>query len=254
MSSVLERHHHSHPHQLKLKRPSAPYFCSGCEQIGFDICYQCETCNNFSIHDECAFPTAPTYHHFFKDCRFEFHEESPITPNKGRDCDVCGMDIKGYVYQCSCNKYDMHPHCTKLPETLTGEGVKLQLKKNASLNCQKCKFKVSSSKGPKGWCYVSTCGNYCLHVACVKQMVYEAWKNSYFNQQIDATDKNDLAVLPSTASPSTSTNIVEKRAKSSSGWKIAIAVLKLILSAIFGDPITGFTALIATFAQIIYPN
>eukprot|EP00257_Ricinus_communis_P027767 XP_025015181.1 uncharacterized protein LOC112536629 [Ricinus communis] len=253
MSSVLEIQHPSHRHKLKLKRPSAPYYCDGCKELGFDICYQCETCNMFSIHKECAIPVSPTYHHFLKDCRFEFHDKSTI-PGNGRDCDACGMDVKGNVYQCSCKKYDMHPHCTKLPETLTGENVKLQLKKKVSLECQKCHFKIDSKRGPKGWCYVSSCGKYCLHVACVKQLVYEAWQNNYFNQQNDKTTTKNLA-LPSREGASTSTAIVEKKEnRSSGGWNIAVLVLKLILSAIFGEPITGFTVLIATLAHILFPN
>ncbi|XP_012091484.2 uncharacterized protein LOC105649450 [Jatropha curcas] len=256
MSSVLEIQYPGHQHPLKLKPPPAPYRCDGCKELGFDICYQCETCNHFSIHRECAIPTSPTYLQFFDDCRFEFYDKSQITPDKGRDCDVCGLDIKGFVYQCSCKKYDMHPHCAKLPETLDGEGVKLQLKKKSSLKCQKCHFRINSGKGPKGLCYVSSCETYCFHVACLKEMVYENWQNSYFNGDNKESDEvskaNDLA-LQNTGSSSTSTEIVEQKRKSSrNGWKMAIVVLKLILSAIFGEPITGFTALIATIAHILF--
>jgi phage pi2 protein 07 len=73
----------------------------------------------------------------------------------------------------------LHPCCFSLSSNRTNQGlngsnegvVKLELKKKApSKKCLICPRK-KISKNVKGWAYVSTCGEYCYHVKCVKDLV-----------------------------------------------------------------------------------
>ncbi|KAJ9160109.1 hypothetical protein P3X46_025540 [Hevea brasiliensis] len=194
MPAVTDIKHPSHPrHYLKLEHPSTPYFCDGCKELGFGRCYRCRNCM-FYMHEECAIPSSPTYHHLFEGCRFDFYKRSPTFGD--RICDACGKDVKGFLYHCSSRGYDMHPNCAKLPLTLSSEGVTLELKKKASSACQKCRI----LSGPKSWFYVSTCRRYCLHVACIKEMILEAWKNKYFDQQRRHEINRNRLELPRIAS------------------------------------------------------
>ncbi|KAF2296056.1 hypothetical protein GH714_035883 [Hevea brasiliensis] len=230
--------HPRHPlHQLKLELSLVPYICDGCKELGFETCYQCQICN-FHLHKECAITSSSFYHRFFKGCEFKFYEESPRLGV--RVCDGCWRDVRGFVYQCSHKKaYDLHPPCAKLPKTLAGEEVKLELKENIKSKCLKCQSRSNSNKGPKGWSYVSSCGKYCFHVACVKEMFYEAWEMGYFDQQKSDLDANTsgLAVALHRTVPSklsSSTEIVQQSGgKAKHYWNMVASVLRLILFAIF---------------------
>ncbi|OAY46089.1 uncharacterized protein LOC110619067 [Manihot esculenta] len=254
---ITEIEHPTHPlHQLKLESSPVPYICDGCKELGFGICYQCQICN-FHLHKECGVASSSFYHRFFKGCEFKFYEESPRLG--ARVCDGCWRDIGGFVYQCSHERAnDLHPPCAKLPATLAGEGMKLVLKENVKSKCLKCKSRRNSSKGSRGWCYVSDCGKFCFHVACVKEMVYEAWEMGYFDRQETEPDPNvDGSVVRSLVPSglSSSTEMVQPRpGKAMHYWKMVASVLKLILSAIFGDPITAFATLIFALAQSLATN
>lgn len=191
MPPITDIKHRSHPaHDLKLSHPATPYICDGCKEIGYGICYRCRECR-FYLHKECAIPHSPTYHHLFKGSKFDFYRRSPTSG--GRICDACGKDVNGFLYHCSSTGYDMHPNCAKLPLILNGEGLTLELKGKASA-CQKCRV---SGRRSNGWSYVSSCGKYCLHVACVKEMIIEAWEKKYFNQQKGHEINRNHLKLPS---------------------------------------------------------
>ncbi|XP_058006818.1 uncharacterized protein LOC110671607 [Hevea brasiliensis] len=157
-------------------------------------------------------------------------------------CDACGRDVKGFVYQIISSDgdpYHMHPNCAELPHTLQGEGVKLELKKKVKSKCLKCKNKNYANKTPKGWAYVSSCEKYSFHVACVKEMIYEARERSHFNnnQVVDATDLSGLALQNMVPS----NQIWEKALKY---LKMVASTLKIIVSAILGDLVTALTGLV----------
>jgi hypothetical protein len=59
--------------------------------------------------------------------------------------------------------------------------INLELKEKAPSKCLICQRKKISKK-IKGWAYVSTCGEYCYHVKCVKDPV-----DKKFDQQSDGT-------------------------------------------------------------------
>ncbi|KAK6933181.1 DC1 [Dillenia turbinata] len=235
-----EIEHSSHHHPLLLKPAKTPYICDGCRELGFGTCYQCEACN-FHLHKECALPNShPSSHPLLKKCQFNFYESK-----ENRVCDACAKDLQGYMYQCSNGVHDLHPSCLNLETKLRSEGVTLCLVEKAPSRCLKCDRKEISER-VKGWAYVSSCGRYCYHVACVKKMILDKWEEGYFVGQGDLFDPSSLAiqgivtnqdiVLPGGSSSSSSK--VKKYAK------MALIVLKLIISSIFGNPIDGISALL----------
>ncbi|KAK4579132.1 hypothetical protein RGQ29_028989 [Quercus rubra] len=228
-----EIEHPSHPqHTLTLVAAQEPYSCDGCKQRGFRLgersCYECKQCN-FHLHEECAMPESSAFHPFFKTCEFKFVENV----QGERRCDACGKDVLGFVYQCQHKKaYDLHPCCMKLERTLNGDGVKLYLREKVSsgLKCLKCKSK-NIARDLKGWSYESNCGHYCYHVACVKDLILDNWKKG------QTSDTGLQIMVPNME------DAVEQSGRSKNGKKVnkyltkAILVLRLIISAIFGDPI-----------------
>ncbi|KAH7537214.1 hypothetical protein FEM48_Zijuj03G0068900 [Ziziphus jujuba var. spinosa] len=240
---ITEFEHPNHPdHILMLKSSDVPYKCDGCKELGFGPCFKCEDCN-FHLHEECALASKSSYHPLLKRCELRFCEET----YGGRYCDACGKDVMGFVYQCTHdNAHDLHPCCLKLQRIIIGDGFELRLSDKVPSKCLKCNSK-EISRGIKGWSYVSSCGEYCYHVACVKDLVLENWRNGYFdgdNDNISAQTSN-LALLQ-IASPS---NEVAQRggrlgSKAKKFWRIAKMVLKLIISAIFGDPTGGIAIIV----------
>ncbi|KAG5237587.1 protein binding protein [Salix suchowensis] len=245
--------HSSHSgHFLLLKYPQEPYKCEGCKELGFGPCYECEheDCN-FYLHEECANATPSAFHSFLK-CSLKFHSRAPQGAPQGgeRFCDACGQDVLGFVYQCKHkNPHDYHPSCLKLKRTLTAEdGTRLHLKEKPPSKCLNC-GSSKTSNGIKGWSYVSSCGQYCYHVACVKGMILEKWKKGYFLKDgkvnkasyylaLESSIPNKEVALPSGSSTSSKTKQI---------WKIAKTAVMLIVSALFGDP----TALILFFPKLL---
>ncbi|KAK9282652.1 hypothetical protein L1049_010871 [Liquidambar formosana] len=248
--TVIE--HFSHPHLLLWNSAeTVPYQCDGCKELGFKACYRCEYVDcDFHLHEECATASSSTFHTFFKKCDFKFNEKAP--GECPRYCDACGKDVLGFVYQCTHKKaYDLHPCCVKLQHTIKGDGIELKLSKKVSSKCLKCQSK-EVSKGIKGWSYVSTCGQYCYHVACVKDMVLENWKNGNFVQQSDAIELSSLEMQSMVPSQELVMQCGESssRRKGSRYWSVAKLVLQLIISAIFGDPTYGVVA----FVESLFSN
>jgi hypothetical protein len=234
--------HLSHPHILVLESAEEPYQCDGCKEVGFGPCFKCEQCN-FNLHEECAMPEPSAFHPFFRKCNFRFYENAP--GYRARYCDACGKDVRGFVYQCLHEKaHDLHPCCMKLQRTLIGDGVKLHLSDKVSTRCLKCGSK-EISKGFRGWSYESSCGQYCYHVACVKNLVLENWRMGYFDHghnmmALQIMAPNEDNIVQQTGGSSSG------RRKASKYWRMAKVALTLIISAIFGDPTTVVATLIAS--------
>ncbi|KAF8402899.1 hypothetical protein HHK36_010991 [Tetracentron sinense] len=221
--------HFSHRHALTFEPNHAPYECNGCKEPGFGPTYLCEhnPCD-FHLHEHCSITSLNSTfsHSFYGDYEFRFCKEPPATKNgKGRFCNACVNDIKGYVYHCITGDYDLHPNCVNLPLTLEAKDVKLHLESNISLKCGRCRSR-KLWKDVTGWAYVSKCGQYQFHVSCVKDIIVENWEKRNYFHHCGGFDMSSLALESSSAG------------KSKKYWKIAKMVLKFIISAILGDPIT----------------
>jgi hypothetical protein len=182
---------------------------------------------------------------FFKNVHFKFHKQPP--ENVG-SCVACGKDVQGFRYHYSSPKKNaflgfflpskqlvLHPCCFRLPINRTNQGlnasnegvVNLELKEKAVSNCLICQRKKISKK-IEGWAYVSTCGEYCYHVKCVKDLV-----DKKLEQQSDGTN--------------TSTLQLEVKQKALKVGKDIEVVLKLIIEAIFGDPLSAIVTFVLFF-------
>ncbi|XP_031259634.1 uncharacterized protein LOC116117754 [Pistacia vera] len=232
---LTEIDHFSHSHRLKLMPVEAPYQCDGCKELGFAPCYQCTMCS-FHLHEECARAEPNISHKYFKKCNFKFYEEN--LRGGVRICDACGKDIQGFLYQCSHEKaFDLHPCCAKLKETLTGpEGIKLYLSNKVQLKCLKCQRKKTSNR-VKGFSYVSSSGKYCYHVACVKDLIVDNWRRAHFS---GITEVNGHLALQNIAVPSQEVALLSGQSsmlrKAKTFCKKALLYIRLVVSAIFGNP------------------
>lgn len=232
--TVLEDQH-QHPLQL-IRNSRTPYKCDGCKEIGLGSSYRCgeRNCPGYQLHRECkdlASAGSTTTHSLFSDkVQFKFEKQSPEHVGS---CVACGKDVQGFRYQLSPRKIEfglglllrskalvLHPCCFKLPSNRTDEGVNLELKEKAPSKCQICQSEKISKK-IQGWAYVSTNGEYCYHVKCVKELV----DNKNFHQQSDGTNTTTLQL-----------EIKQKAFKVSK--QMMKQILMLIISAILGDAVS----------------
>ncbi|KAJ6983150.1 hypothetical protein NC653_026078 [Populus alba x Populus x berolinensis] len=253
MGLITKIKHSSHSeHFLLLKHPREPYECDGCKGLGLGPCYECEheDCD-FYLHEECAKAT-PSASHPFSKYSLRFHSRAP---QKGeRCCDACGQDVLGFVYQCKYKKktHDYHPSCLKLQRTLTADdGTRLHLREKLPSKCLNCGSRETSN-GIEGWSYVSSCGQYRYHVACVKDMILKKWKKGYFLQdgKVNETD-NSLALQ--SAIPSRELELPSRKSssKAKKTWiRKATKAIMIIISALFGDP----TIMISLLVQQLLPD
>ncbi|XP_042495672.1 uncharacterized protein LOC122074774 [Macadamia integrifolia] len=220
--------HSSHPqHKLKLQYTEVPFNCDGCKEAGIGLKYKCEQCE-FDLHKACAVaPPISTTHPFYKKCEFRFYERPP--GNVMRICDACRNDVLGFVYHCNKCGFDLHPCCANLPQVLDDGKHNLYLCLKLSSSCHCC-----GGKGP-GWSYRSECKNYNLHVSCVKELLMESWQAMYLN-----VDKNKVRELqtriPSLKGTLQSHHHRGKGGKVKKCCQIAAGAVRVIISAILGDP------------------
>ncbi|KAJ6717888.1 CYSTEINE/HISTIDINE-RICH C1 DOMAIN FAMILY PROTEIN [Salix purpurea] len=157
--------HSSHSgHFLLLKYPQEPYKCEGCKELGF----------------------GPML-------RMRARRLQLLSSRGMRKCySICFPFIFEVQLEISL------PELRKeLKRTLiTEDGKRLHLKEKPPSKCLNCRSSITSN-GIKGWSYVSSCGQYCYHVACVKDMVLENWRNGYFNQDGNVNEANYYRALQS---------------------------------------------------------
>ncbi|KAK4743098.1 hypothetical protein SAY87_001099 [Trapa incisa] len=228
--------HPSHPaHPLHHKPIETLYKCDGCKQLGFEMCYRCKRCD-FQLHKHCARACDTIYHPFFPKHTLVFRDHPP---NHIRSCEACGDSVLGFRYKAwRWNAYGwpnpflrllqhltqkaLHPSCASLPPTLTAMGdnstrLELRLDKLKSKRqrpwCDICSNE-GYSRGVKGWAYVSSCGRFIFHVACVKQRMEEDWEN----RSLKKWQQKKKMVL-------------------TTGLTAARVALELIIDAILGFPI-----------------
>ncbi|XVF83662.1 hypothetical protein PTKIN_Ptkin16aG0508200 [Pterospermum kingtungense] len=103
--------HDGHPHQLELKKSQVPFFCDGCNELGFGLCYQYPNKDcDYILHTECGIRRpSPPFQQFFKASDFVFYKENPLGGT--RICNACALNIQGFLYQCSHGDVDLHPCC-----------------------------------------------------------------------------------------------------------------------------------------------
>ncbi|XP_022747995.1 uncharacterized protein LOC111297604 [Durio zibethinus] len=165
------------------------------------------------------------------------------------------LDIQGFLYQCFRvkNPHDLHPCCANLPLffSLPDTDMEIYLCEEIKSKCLKCQSKKRSSGKAQGLSYVSSDGKFCYHVACLKEACLENWKKGYFQPDVIADDKNKSLALQNLAPKEVA--LVRDGGQSSNamnGIKWLIIFLKLVVSAIFGEPLT----LISTLFQIYDQN
>ncbi|XVE52680.1 hypothetical protein DITRI_Ditri02bG0142300 [Diplodiscus trichospermus] len=250
MPTVLKLKDDGHPHQLVWGQSEVPFFCDGCKELGFGLCYYCPTKNcDFILHEECGIRRPPPFQQFFKKCSFEFHKKNPL--QRTRVCDACALDIKGFLYQCSSeNPHDLHPCCANLPVvySLPDTNMEIYLCKKIKNKCLKCNGRKRSSGKVQGLAYVSSDGKLCYHVACLREALFENWKKGYLERDVIADDENKSIVLQNLA-PKEVVISGRESSKAMKGIKWLVIFLKLVVSAIFGEPLT----LISTLFQF-YQN
>ncbi|KAB1217864.1 hypothetical protein CJ030_MR3G014726 [Morella rubra] len=131
MPRITEIQHSSHPHQLISTRAETPYHCYGCQELGFDPCYQCnERQCNFHLHEECAAANhTSTNHPFITGGRFVLSSEELQlifckVLNGSRSigsCVACGKGVQGYRYQSFCEKAYVLPVAEAGPHVKGGD-------------------------------------------------------------------------------------------------------------------------------------
>ncbi|GLT58644.1 hypothetical protein SLA2020_315170 [Shorea laevis] len=211
--------HLRHPqHNLKFENSEILFKCDGCKEFGIGPTYRCAACN-FDLHMHCAIPSRSISHPFFPKCSFQFLPRPP--GDKPRHCHACKKDVTGFVYHCKACGFDLHPCCAKLPWVLNDGEVELFLREKVSASCNKC-----GKKDKCCWSYRSACKKYNLHVACLEEMLVEYFGGSREPVRIPPL-KTALQITPHQRGKG---NKVKKFCK------MAILALRLMISAVLGDP------------------
>ncbi|KAL0373224.1 UNVERIFIED_CONTAM: hypothetical protein Scaly_1004000 [Sesamum calycinum] len=229
--SIVERTHNCYEH-YDLKTYQKLFTCDGCKTRGFGERYHCELCGH-ELHRECRFPHTTISHEFFGCSILTFRDE-PFTrygKNNRKEyskcCDACGKDICGFSYHCAADNLDLHPTCRNLDRKLVINETVFDLlpAKGSSSKCIWCKKrKISDGKRDvPGWSYLSTCKKYHFHVYCMTEMVYEACMK---NGERLGLEKVQLKQLIRHRGSSRSSSVLET----------IKTFLKIILSALLGDP------------------
>ncbi|MFQ6669539.1 hypothetical protein Gotur_034749 [Gossypium turneri] len=227
-----------HVHELQLKNSEGLFICNGCKQLGFGNCYKCPWllfCN-YVIHVACISEDGtPLSNSLFKNCKFQFYRENPLTV--APTCHICALDIKGRMYHCSKGKYSLHPYCATLQTTfsLRDSDMKIKLRSGTKLNffkskCLKCDRKNRSSNDLQCLSCVSSDGNLCYHVACMKEACRDNWIKGYFRPGSETNEQSKFLALQ---------NLAPKVVPSSVGQTSEVSLirfLKLVVYAILGEP------------------
>ncbi|XP_008458932.1 uncharacterized protein LOC103498192 [Cucumis melo] len=254
MNDIL-RNHPSHPnHELDPQNYARPYTCHGCKQKGFGPRYRCQTCD-FDFHQACTYTgTHPVYHDYFPGSKFMFlrNPPEPCHPECRIRCDACRNTIKGFVFHCEEDDLDVHPCCWNLERSYQIEDVKFNLNKKVKGKCMWCNSKRLKDGGTdNGWSYVSNCGKYHVHVACVTEMALEAWYNN------NNTNSGGGSSSSTSSGGGQELLAVKKKLKEvqvvggygdggfgkNKFWRILKFLVKTVVSIVIGDP----TMILASF-------
>ena len=183
------------------------------------------------------FSKPTTTHEIFKDFVFKLYEQLPTSELYGkrtkRYCNASGKLVKGFIYHCLEKDVDLHPCCLNLKKEHLISCVKFHLCETKS-KCKLCNR--IDFLGIKVWLYVSECGEYNVHVSCIREMIVEELENG----------TTDILALKNLGLP------IQQRLKRNGGMgKMCLKILKILLKTIIGillgDPIT-FVSLLADLA------
>lgn len=241
--SDREISHPIHPqHKLKLEYTEIPFTCDGCKEAGIGLKYSCRQkyCNDqFDLHKVCAVAPPIINNSFYKECVFEFHHHPP--GEEKRVCDACRNEVLGFVYHCKRCGFDLHPCCANLPQVLDDGEHNLYLCHKLSGACHRC-----GGKGP-GWSYRSRCKTYNLHLSCVKELLVESWEFAMYLK----VDQNKVREIQ-TRIPSLKVTLANHHGGARGGkvrkcCQMAGGAIRLIVSAILGDPTAIIAAVVGGF-------
>ncbi|XP_008776507.1 uncharacterized protein LOC103696605 [Phoenix dactylifera] len=232
-----ELFHPSHPqHKLKIEYTEIPFRCDGCKEAGIGLKYKCHACD-FDLHKACALAPSMITHPFYKKCEFRFYGKPPGPVM--RICDACRKDVLGFVYHCTRCGFDLHPCCANLPQCLDDGERNFYLSLRVSGTCLRC-----GGKG-LGWSYKSDCKNYTLHVSCVKELLVESWQAISLN--LDKNKVRDIQTrIPSLRGPMQSHHR-GTLGKVERCCQIAGSAVRIIVSAVLGDPTAVIAAAVGGF-------
>ncbi|KAK3195818.1 hypothetical protein Dsin_027128 [Dipteronia sinensis] len=234
--------HPIHPqHRLKLEYTEIPFNCDGCKEAGIGYKYSCKRCE-FDLHKTCGAAPPTITHPFYRKCDFQLYYQPP--GREMRICDACRKDVLGFIYHCKRCGFDLHPCCANLPQVLDDGEHNLYLCLKLSSSCHRC-----GGKGA-GWCYRSQCKSYNLHVSCVKELLVESWQAMYLN-----VDKNKVREMqtriPSLKGTLKNHHHVHRSGKGggkvSKCCEMAGGAVRIIVSAILGDPTALIAAVVGGF-------
>ncbi|EPS58960.1 hypothetical protein M569_15854 [Genlisea aurea] len=221
--------HFSHPnHVLKLGHADAPFKCDGCKEAGIGAVYRCSRACNFDLHAHCAVPSASIAHPFYTKCSFEFLSRPPGT--EARNCNACERRVTGFSYHCRSCGFDLHPCCAKLPMAIDGGDLKLYLYGHVTAPCHKC------GRLGRSWSYRSSCKKYNLHVACVKEILVDSWREIYGGKGNKRSEGGRIPCLKATLE--THVNHAKMKGKGEMCCQMAALALQFVVSAVLGDPTT----------------
>ncbi|KAK0592882.1 hypothetical protein LWI29_027171 [Acer saccharum] len=241
-------------HKLVPKIYKKPYTCDGCKEPGIGSRHrcECEDCD-YDLHKHCMFyKSTSTGHDFFPNSTFKFLLRPP-----GQDerwCDGCGKPVRGFVYHCEEEGWDLHPCCMNLPDKIKVDDVKFKLRDKVLKKCFWCKRRrlEGSVSGIRGWSYVSRCDKYHFHVNCASEMMLQGWKNEFYsnNDYNDQTAPDSLALaLENLELP------IQGRFRGNGGGssgdkfiRIVKMFFKVFVGILLGDP---FTITLTCLAELI---
>ncbi|XP_077210624.1 uncharacterized protein LOC143846093 [Tasmannia lanceolata] len=229
--------HPCHPkHKLKLEYTEIPFSCDGCKEAGIGLKYKCEECE-FDLHKACALAPPTITNPFYNKCDFGFYYKTPGSAM--RICDACRKDVLGFVYHCPSCGFDLHPCCANLPQILDDGDRNLYLCIKLSSLCLQCGVKGL------GWSYRSECKNYNLHVACVKELMVESWQAMYLN--VDKNKVREIQTRIPTLKGTLENHHRMRGGKVNKCCQIAGSAVRVIVSAILGDPTAIIAAVVGGF-------
>ncbi|KAK8659632.1 hypothetical protein V6N13_029829 [Hibiscus sabdariffa] len=154
-----------------------------------------------------------------------------------RICDVCQKDVLGFVYHCKLCDFDLHPCCASLPQVSDDGEHNLYLCLKVLGSCHHC-----GGKGP-GWSYRSQCKSYNLHVSCAKEFLVESWQAMYFNANKNRVRELQTRILTLNGTLRNRNGGRGRKAKKC--CEMAGGAVRLIVSAILGDPTAIIGAVVA---------
>ncbi|KAJ7967371.1 Cysteine/Histidine-rich C1 domain family protein [Quillaja saponaria] len=219
--------HFSHPqHKLKFEYSEFPFKCDGCKEVGIGSRYKCSICD-YDLHMHCAMPSPSITHPFYAKCSFQFLTRPP--GNTPRFCNACEKGVTGFVYHCNSCGFDLHPCCAKLPMVLDDGEIKLYLHMKVSSACHRC-----GRKG-RSWSYRSNCKEYNLHVACVREMLFQSWHEIYVGRGKGRKLETRIAI-PSLKNTLQTTHNKKSRGKVRKCCEMAGIAVQVVISAVLGDP------------------